>query len=116
MLRTHCQCHFQNHRVTEHYFRVTLYILLCWCLGDPPVSSAGSGRFGELGLVEVLHWMQLGLKICLGELGTRVYLHLLLQLYVERLLQHLHHRVPAAGVHHPLLDRHRVSRHGVDEH
>ena len=52
----------------------------------------------------------------LGKLCAGVDLYLLLELDAERGLDDLDHGVPAAGVHHPLLDRDRVTRHRVDKH
>ena len=56
------------------------------------------------------------LKIFLSQLRATAHFHFLLQWDIKGLLYHIHHGIPAAGVHHPLLDWHRVSRHGVDEH
>ena len=55
------------------------------------------------------------LKIFLSQLGTTAHFNFLLQRDVEGLLYHIHHSIPAAGVHHPLFDWYGVPRHGVDE-
>ena len=89
--------------------------ILSRSFSDPLVTPAWSGWLGKLWPVKADYCVQFSLKIFLSQLRATVHLHLLLQGDVEGLLYHVHHRIPAAGVHHPLLDRHGVSRHGVNK-
>ena len=65
---------------------------------------------GEESCMEKYHHQEL-----LSQLRPRTDLDFLVQLDVEVHLNDLDYGVPAAGVHHPLLDRDGVPGHGVDE-